>query len=287
MDQQNKPLNSQEPLPKDSGLNRRKSNRLRFTDLLTGFSSGRMKHQELCDYLSDLFFNAREGVDRFITRSGAPFYKAYRDGVVWFHIHFATNAAEYCAVFKRNACPEFHAAGVTEWNGREQISRAPNRHGGFGTGIVLGSVAQLVKNPKRVTPTEIPSMIWLRPLDDCLIARSQVGNTSGSAVGKSGPSSSVRSIDKDRKLGLPRPARSPSGQLGNGDVKNRSKRNGKLANLNIPLWVGRLADDEAYELVRATRLILKPDSVEIRFDDTVDVPAQLIEFVVSDTEREN
>ncbi len=117
-------------------------------DLLTGMwamnkqlTPGRMKPEKLSDYLSDLFFHAREGVDRFITRTGAPFYKAYRDGVVWFHIHFATNAAEYCAVFKRNPGAEFHATGVTARNGGEQISRAANRHGGLGQGIMLVSVA--------------------------------------------------------------------------------------------------------------------------------------------------
>ena len=118
-----------------------KTSQLRFTALLTGISAGRMKIEELNDYLSDLFFNAREGVERFITRSGAPFYKAYRDGVVWLDIHFATNATEYCAVFKRNSGAEFHAAGVTGRNGGEQISRATNRHGGLGQGIMLVSVA--------------------------------------------------------------------------------------------------------------------------------------------------
>ena len=131
-------------------------------------------------------------------------------------------------------------------------------------------------------------MIWLRPLDDCLIFRSQVGNDFGAASGKSScPSSVVRSVDKDRKTGLLRSAGSPSGQFGDGDVKNRSKQNGKPANLDIPIWVRRLADNEAYELVCATRLILKSDGVEIRFDEIVDVSAQLIEFIVSDTELEN
>ena len=110
-------------------------------------------------------------------------------------------------------------------------------------------------------------MIWLRPLDDCLIFRSQVGNDSGAVSGKSScPSSVVRSVDLDWKTGLLRSAGSPSGQFGDGDIKDRTKHNGNLANFDIPFWIGRPADDEAYELVCATRLILKSDSVEIRFD---------------------
>jgi hypothetical protein len=288
MDQHHQPLNDQEPLQKDSGLNRRKANRLRFTDLLTGISSGRMNHQEINDYLSDLFFNAREGVDRFITRSGAPFYKAYRDGVVWFHIHFATDAAEYCAVFKRNACAEFHTAGVAERNGREQKGRAANRHGSLGQGVMLVSVAQLVKKPKRVPPTEIPSMVWLRPLDDCLLVRSEVADESDSVSGESAaPTFSVCPVDKNRELRLLRSSGSSPGQFGYGDVKNRSKQNGKSANLDVPVWIGGLADDEAYKLVRATRLVLKSDRIEFGFDESAEIAGQLMQFTVSDAELEN
>lgn len=103
-----------------------------------------MNFHKIRNYSSNLCFDASEGVDCLFTRSGTSFCKAYRDRVVWFHIHFVTNASEYCCVLKRNSSAKFHATGVTARNG-EQVRAAFYRHGCFGQGVVLVCVTSFMK----------------------------------------------------------------------------------------------------------------------------------------------
>jgi hypothetical protein len=254
-----------------------------------------MEPEECRNYLSDLFFDADQGVDRFIARTGASLGKAYRNGVMWFHVHFATNAAQYCSVFKRNPGANFHWAGHAEHdalrkpgrNRQECERRASDANRGFGQGIVLVKVAEFVEKPKRMTPTEIPSMVWLRPLNDCLIIRREMSHHFDPSFGVGKFSTLTSSPEVNRELGPVGAFGETFRQLSNGNIEHRPEQDCNCANLDIPLWIGRAADDEAYDLVKSVRIILKPHSVEVGCDASFDSRTQVGDFVISDAELEN
>jgi hypothetical protein len=207
-----------------------------------------VKPVEIRDYLADLFFDADEGVDRFLARTGASLCKAYRNGVVWFHLHFATEAAQYCSVFKRNPGAKLHwaahgdnaAADEPGGSSQDLECRASDVDRGFGQGVVLVKVAELLEKPKRMTPTEIPSMVWLRPLDDCLLIRRKKSDEFSPSIAPVVDTfSSLTSLasfpEEDRELRPIGAIRETPGQFGNSDIEDRSKLHGNRANLDIPL----------------------------------------------------
>ena len=201
----------------------------------------RVKPEECRNYLADLFFEADEGADRFIARTGASLCKAYRNGVLWFHVHFATNAAQYCSVFKRSPGAKFHWADNHDTGrNRKEQRRTSDANRGLGQGIVLVKVAEFVEKPKRMAPTEIPSMVWLRPLDECLLVRRIMSDEFSPtiALDVGGLSVPTSFPEENRKLRSAGALCEAEGQLSNSDVEYRSKQYGNQANLDIPLWIG-------------------------------------------------
>jgi hypothetical protein len=154
---------------------------------------------------------------------------------------------------------------------------------------VLVKVAEFVEKPKRMTPAEIPSMVWLRPLDECLLVRRIMSDEFSPtiALGVGGLSAPMSFPEENRKLRLSGALCEAERQLSNSDVEYRSEQYGNQANLDIPLWIGGAADDEAYDFVRSVGIILKPHGVEIGCDTSFDSRTQVSDFVISDVEFEN
>lgn len=256
-----------------------------------------MKPEEGRNYLADLYFDADEGADRFVSRTGASLGKAYRDGLLWFDVHFATDAAQYCSVFKRHPGANLHRTAHCEHaalhdssrSGENGELRAPDANRGFGQGVVLVKVAKFAEKPKRMTMAKIPSMVWLRPLDDCSLIRRKMSDHFGSpgTLNEGVVSALTRLPQENRKLGSPGALGDAFGNLSESDIKYRPKQNGNQTNFHIPLWIGGAADDQAYDLVRSVRIILKSHSVALGHDTCFDSRAQLRDFLISDMKLED
>ena len=97
----------------------------------------------------------------------------------------------------------------------ESILRPGDRGRYIRDDVVFVSVAQLVQKPKRMPPTEIPSMVWLRQLNDYLVVSRKMPDSFASfslevrdkpsrLAAASVSSSNSVTDHEDRKLGLGR-----------------------------------------------------------------------------------
>ena len=143
---------------------------------------------------------------------------------------------------------------------------------------VLVGVVHFMEEPERVS-ARIPSVIWLRPLDHCLLAMRQVSDEPPTVSGEAG------GVIVDRKSGsVVRGAGSFQGQLPDQVVQSGAEGVSEVTNEKPVEYRWRLRNGGGHETISGVTVLVYSDAIRVVFSEPLRSAHKLVQVLTCSKE---
>ena len=141
-------------------------------------------------------------------------------------------------------------------------------------------VVDLMEEPKRVSP-RVPSVIWLRSLNHCLLQRGEVSNQPLPPA-----SEALKGIVDWESRAVIRGSSPFQGKLPNQIIQSRPQGMAKLADQEAPFVGGSLRNGGCDEIITSVSVSINSDSVRVVFAHPFDAALKSVVMFTSPVESD-
>jgi len=214
--------------------------------------------------------DSSEGEDNcFVSYSGTTLPERYKRDEFRVHCHVNGGLHEFCAIFQH---ADVRASNLNASGRRIPPLSSPRSNSRLAADdlkqpmlvrivYLMKQIEDIVATPTNVHRAEF-ALVWLQPLDNCLMVRSKAANIASASIFEAWPLASGPTDEEDWELGVAcRCLGIQQCKLPNQAIQSRSQVMGNLPNGDAPIQVGGDIYAYAVHIFSGLRVELRPDNL--------------------------
>lgn len=233
--------------------------------------SGELRRETL-DNLRDVLRNLSERMgDEHAFDSTTSVPERYEDGDLCIHLHFLSGFGDFCAIFQDCRAETYERILREAIPPLTSVQDAPPGPDDLKQPVLV-SIVYLMQQVKRIAPTASPALVWLQPLDSCLMFAAKALNhlspsaTEMGALGALAAAPPRTTHEEDRELGVAcRCFGLEKRQLPNDSIEGGAQVMGNFPDANAPIKRWQDVYKNAIRVFSRLRIELRADNFILGF----------------------